>query len=148
MFEDRAEIYHSFWTLSLSLDTVGILLNNLLKRELKSLMGSFSSAFKLEKSLIRVVVDLSSPNLVKNYSWKASQLLIELDANEKYHDLAFPCKVYRNNLITVSSSTTSFKLMDNMKLFICSSASRPLSGLNLVSISLDKLEIDVKAQPS
>ena len=123
-------MYHSFRTSSLGLDAASILFNNLLKHELKPLMGSFDSSFGLERSLIKVVVDLSSPNLVRNCSWKASQILIEPGGNEKYHDPATPCKVYGNNLTNVSSSTTSFKLMDNMKLFICSSANRPLSGLN------------------
>ena len=62
VFDGRAEMYHSFWTSSEGLDVVGILFNNLFKRELKSLMGSFSSAFKLERSLVRVAIDLSSPN--------------------------------------------------------------------------------------
>jgi len=64
-FDGKAEIYHSFWTSSLGLDTIGILFNNLLKRELKYLIDSFCSAFKLERSFIKVVVDLSSPNFVK-----------------------------------------------------------------------------------
>jgi len=65
-FEGKVEIYRSFWTSSLGLDAVAILFNNLLKRELKSLIGSFGSAFKLERSFIMVFVDLSSPNFVKN----------------------------------------------------------------------------------
>lgn len=65
VFEGRAEIYHSFWTSSLGLDVASILFNNLLKRELKSFIGSLGSTFKLERSLIRVTMDLSSPNLVK-----------------------------------------------------------------------------------
>lgn len=58
-------MYHSFWTSSLGLDAVGILFNNLLKLELNSLMGSLGSDLKWEGSLIRLVLDLSSPNLVK-----------------------------------------------------------------------------------
>ena len=66
LFEGRAEMYHLFWTSSLGLDFVGILLNNLLKRELNSLIGSLGPTFKLDRSLRRVVVDRSSQNLVRN----------------------------------------------------------------------------------
>jgi len=68
VFEGRAEMYHSFQTPLLGLDVAGILFNNLLKHELKSLMGSFGLTFKLERSFIKVFVVLSSPNLVKNFS--------------------------------------------------------------------------------
>jgi len=66
MFDGNAEMYHSLHTSLLGLEAVGILFNSLLKRELKSLIGSFDSALRLDRSLIDVVVDLSSPNLVKN----------------------------------------------------------------------------------
>jgi len=65
-FEGKAKIYHSFWTSSLGFDIFGILFNNLLKRELKYLIGSLGSTFKLESSFIKVVVDQSSSNFVKN----------------------------------------------------------------------------------
>ena len=93
MFDGKAEMYHSLLTSSLCLEAVGILFNNLLKRELKYLIGSFESALRLDRSLISVVVDLSSPKLVRNCSWKISQLVIDPDGNEKYHDLAAPCRV-------------------------------------------------------
>lgn len=92
MFDGKVEMYHSLHTSSLGLEAIGILFNNLLKHELKSLIGSFDSALRLDKSLINVTVDLSSPNLVKNCSWKISQLVIDPDGNEKYHDPAAPCK--------------------------------------------------------
>ena len=66
VFEGRADMYHSFWTSSLGLDAVGILFNNSLTCELKFLIGSLGSDLKLERSLIRVVVDMSSPNFVRN----------------------------------------------------------------------------------
>ena len=93
VFEGREDIYHSFWTSSLHLDSIKILFNNLLKCELKSLIVSLGSTFKLDRSLRRVVVDQSSPNLVRNCSWKASPLLMEPDGNEKYHDPTDPYKV-------------------------------------------------------
>ena len=93
MFDGKVEMYHSLCTSSLGLEAVEILFNGLLKRELKSLICSFNSALRLDRSLINVAVDLSSPNLVKNCSWKISQLVIDPDGNEKYHDSAAPCKV-------------------------------------------------------
>lgn len=86
-------MYHLFCTSALGLDATGILFNNLLKHELKSLMGSFDSSFKLERSLIRVVVEWSYPNLVRNCSWNTFQLSMEPDYNEKYQDPTDPSKV-------------------------------------------------------
>ena len=65
-FYGKAMIYHSYRTSSLGWEAAGILLRILLNRKLKSLMGSLASALRLDKSLINVVVDLSSPNLVRN----------------------------------------------------------------------------------
>jgi len=93
IFDGRAVIYHSHCTSSLGWEAVGILLKILLKRKLKSLIGSLVSALRLDRSLSNVAVDLSSPNLVRNYSWKMSQLVIDPEDNEKYHDLVVPCKV-------------------------------------------------------
>ena len=67
VFEGRVEMYHSFQTSTLGLDAIEILVHNLLKCELKSLISSLGSTFKLERSLIGLVVDLSSPNMVRNY---------------------------------------------------------------------------------
>ena len=83
-------IYHSLLTSLLGLEAVGILFNSLLKCELKYLMGSFDWALRFDRSLISVAVDLSSPNLIRNCSWKMSQLVIDTDGNEKYHDPAVP----------------------------------------------------------
>jgi len=47
-------------------------------------MGSFDSTYKLERSLIRVMVERLYPNLVMNYSWNMFQLSMEPDGNEKY----------------------------------------------------------------
>ena len=93
MFDGRAVIYHSHRTSSLGWEAVGILLKILLKRKLKSLIGSLVSALRLDKSLINVAIDLSSPNSVRNYSWKMFQLVIDLEGNEKYHDPAVPLRV-------------------------------------------------------
>ena len=93
VFEGRVEMYHSFCTSTLGLDATGILFNNLLKHELKSLIGSLDSTFKLERSLRRVVFQRSSSHLVRNYSWKTFQLSMEPDGNQKYQDLADPSKV-------------------------------------------------------
>ena len=93
IFEGKAVIYHSLQTFSLGFEVVGILFKSLLNRELKSLIGSLDSALKFERSLIKVVIHLSSPNLVKKCSWKISQLVIDPDGNEKYHDPATSCKV-------------------------------------------------------
>lgn len=90
IFEGKAEIYHLLHTSSLGLDVTKILFNSLLNHELKSLMGSFDSILRLERSLINVVVDLSSPNLVRNFSRKSFQLLMEPGGNEKDHDPAAP----------------------------------------------------------
>ena len=117
IFEVKEDIYHSLQNYSLWFDVAGILFNNLLNQELKSLMGSLDSDFKLEISLIKVATDLSSLNLVKNYSWKAFQLLMDPAGSEKYHDPAAPCKVYGKSLTTTSSSVTPFRFIDNIKLF-------------------------------
>jgi len=130
IFKGKAEIYHSIRTSSLGLDVAGTLFKSLLNCELKSLMGYFDSVLRLERSLINVVVDLSSSNLVKNCSWKAFQLLMDLGGNEKYHDPAAPYKVYAKSFTTASSSVTPFKFIDNIKLFMCSSASMSISRLN------------------
>ena len=65
-FEGKAVMYHSHLTSSLGWEAAGILLRILLNRKLKSLMGSRASALRLDRSLISVAVDLSSPNLVRN----------------------------------------------------------------------------------
>jgi len=93
MFDGRAVIYHSHCTSSLGWEAVGILLKILLKHKLKSLIGSLVSALRLDRSLSNVFVDLSSPNLVRNWSWKMSQLVMDLEGNEKYHDPAVPYRV-------------------------------------------------------
>ena len=80
--------------------------------------------------MINFVLDLSSPNLVKKCSWKSFQLSMDHGGNEKYHDLAAPCKVYGKSLTTSSSSVTPFRFIDNIKLFMCSSASMLMLGLN------------------
>lgn len=93
IFDDREDMYHSLQTSSLGLEAVEILFKRLLNRELKSLIGYLNSVLRFDRSLINVVVDLSSLNLVKNFSWKISQLVMDLDGNEKYQDPATPCKV-------------------------------------------------------
>lgn len=93
MLDGKAEVYHSLRTSLVGLEAVGILFNILFKRELKYLMGSFDSALRLDRSLISDAIDLSSLNLVTNFSWKISQLVIDPDGNEKYHDPAAPCRV-------------------------------------------------------
>lgn len=84
MFEGKVDIYHSLQTSSLSLDAIGILFKSLLNRELKYLIGSFDSVLRFERSLINITVDLSSPNFVKNYSWKIFQLVMDPKGNENY----------------------------------------------------------------
>ena len=66
MFDGKAVIYHSHRTSSLGWEAVGILLRILLNRKLKSLIGSLAWALRLDRSLINVAVDLSSPNLTRN----------------------------------------------------------------------------------
>lgn len=65
-FGGKSVMYHSHLTSSLSCEAAGILLRILLNHKLKSLMGSLASALRLDRSLINVAVDLSSPNLVRN----------------------------------------------------------------------------------
>ena len=84
MFEGKAVIYYSLLTCSLGFESLGIFFKSLLNHELKSLMGSLDSALKLERSLIKVATDLSSPNLVKKCSSNISQLVIDPDGSEKY----------------------------------------------------------------
>ena len=112
---------------------VGISFKILLNHELKYLIGFLDSVLGFERSLINVVVDLSSPNLVKNCSWKIFQLIMDPDGNEKYQDPVAPCKVYGKSLTTAASSVTPFKFTDNIKLFMCSSTSMPISRLNFGS---------------
>ena len=112
---------------------VGILFKSLLNHELRSLIVSLDSALRFERSLINVSVDLSSLNLVKNYCWKMFQLIMDPNGNEKYQGPAAPWKVYGKSLTTASSSVTPFKFTNNIKLFMCSFASMPVSGLNLGS---------------
>jgi len=68
IFEGRALMYHSTYTSTLGLEVAGILFSNLLNLELKSLIFSFGLTLIFEKSLIKVVVVQSSPNLIKNFS--------------------------------------------------------------------------------
>ena len=62
----KAVMYHSHLTSSLGWEAAGILLRILLNRKLKSLIYSLVSALRLDKTLINVVVDRSSPNLLRN----------------------------------------------------------------------------------
>ena len=66
VFDVKAVIYHSHRTFSLGWEVVGILLRILLNCKLQSLMGFLASALRLDRSLINIFVDLSSPNLVRN----------------------------------------------------------------------------------
>ena len=91
MFEGKTVIYHSLLTCSLGLSSVGILFKSLLNQELNSLMGSLDSILKLERSWTSVAKDLSSPYLVRNYSWKIFQLVMDPEGKEKYQDPADPC---------------------------------------------------------
>ena len=93
IFEGRTVIYHSLLIFTLGLEAVGILFKSLLNRELNSLIGSLCSILRLERSLINVAKDLSSPYLVRNYSWKMFQLVMDPEGREKYQDPADPCKV-------------------------------------------------------
>lgn len=84
MVDGKADMYHSLLTSLLGFEAVKILFKSFLKRELKYFIGSLDSAFKFNRSLISVAVDLSSPNLVNNFSWKMSQLVMNPNGNEKY----------------------------------------------------------------
>ena len=57
--------------------------------------------------------------------------MIDPEDNEKYHDPAVPCSVYGKSRTTTSSLVTPLRLIESMKLFMCSSASMPASRLNL-----------------
>ena len=92
---------------------------------------SLDSVLRFDRSLINVVVDLSSLKFVKDFSWKMSQLVMDPDGNEKYQDPVAPCKVYGKSLTTTSSFVNPFKFIDIIKLFMCSFASMPISGLKL-----------------
>ena len=93
ILEGREDIYHSICTSTVGFGAAGILFSNLLNMELKSLILSSEFYFRLERSLIKDVMVLSSPNLARNISSKVSQFLIEPTGREKYQDLADPWKV-------------------------------------------------------
>ena len=93
MFDGKIDMYHSIRTSLLGLEAVEILFKSLLKCELKSLVSSLDPVLRFDRLLINVAVDLSSPNFVKNCSWNLSQLVVDLDGNEKYQDLAASYKV-------------------------------------------------------
>ena len=82
------------------LDVSGVLFKNLLNLELKSLIFSLGLALGLERSLIKVAVVWSSPNLVKDCSSNMSHIVMDPNGNEKYHEPLDPSKVYGNNLTT------------------------------------------------
>ena len=66
IFEGRVEMYHSICTSTTGLEVAGILFNNLLNLELKSLILSPEFVFRLERALIKDATVLSSPNFVRN----------------------------------------------------------------------------------
>jgi len=84
IFDAKENMYYSLLTSSIGLEVIGILFKSLLKHELKSLIGSLDSVLRFDRSLINVVIDLSSSNFVKNCSWKIFQLVMDPDGNEKY----------------------------------------------------------------
>lgn len=75
-------MYHSLLICSLGLEVVGIFFKSLLDYELNSFIGSLDSILRFERSLINVARDLLSPYLVKNYSWKMFQLVMDPDGKE------------------------------------------------------------------
>lgn len=68
ILEGRDDMYHSICTSTAGLEATGILFSNLLNLELKSLNLSYGLAFKLEISLIKDAIVLSSPNFERNIS--------------------------------------------------------------------------------
>ena len=60
-------MYHSICTSTTGLVVAGILFSNLLNLELKYLIFSSGLAFKLERSLIKDAMFLSSPNCKKYF---------------------------------------------------------------------------------
>ena len=66
--EGKADIYHLFCMPTPILDVSKILFKSLLNIELKSLIFLLGLALRFDRSLIKVVVVWSSPNLVKDCS--------------------------------------------------------------------------------
>ena len=92
-------------------DVAGILLSNLLNFESKYFIFSPDLGFRFDKSLMSLAMVLSSPKLAINSSLKIFQLFIEQEGSEKYQDPVDLVRVYGNNHIAQSSSTTPFRLI-------------------------------------
>jgi len=72
ILEGKLEMYHCVCTSTTGLEEVGILFNNLLNIDLKSLILSPEFVFRLERALIKDATILSSPNFARNSCSKVS----------------------------------------------------------------------------
>lgn len=68
ILKGREDMYHSICTSTVGFEASRILFSNLLNLELKSLIFSSEFYFRLEISLIKHAIVLSSPNFVRNIS--------------------------------------------------------------------------------
>lgn len=93
IFEGKVLMFHSILTSTHGLEAAGILFNNFLKHELKSLIFSFGLALRFYKSFIKVEVLMSSQNFLRNFSSNVSQSTIDPSGREKYEDPVSPSNV-------------------------------------------------------